>query len=294
MVSVIMPCYNDGRYIQQAVDSCLQQTLQDIEIIVVDDGSDDYATCKILKTLDDPRIVLLHSNRIGPSNARNVAIKNARGRYILPLDSDDWIEPEYAERAAAILDERLDIGIVYCHAKLFGEKEGAWNLPDYSLETFLLDNCIFVTALFRKEDWETIGGFSDEFKYGLEDYDFWLSLIERGRGVYQFQKTWFHYRIKKSSRTTELVSSINRAASTYELLYQRHRELYIQRADEYIPNLRRALIEQKMLNCNNAAQVADPVAEYWQTVKLLKPKRAMRIERLLMLEKAIRGKLRWV
>lgn len=294
VVSIIMPCYNDGQYIQQAIDSCLRQTFQSIEIIVVDDGSDERETASALKTLTDPRIVLLHSDHIGPAGARNMAIEHARGRYILPLDADDWIEPEYIAQAAAVLDSRPEFGIVYCHASLFGTKDGIWRLPDYSLESFLLDNCIFITALFRKEDWRAVGGFSEKFCHGLEDYDFWLSLVELGRGVYQFPDIWFHYRIKKSSRSSQMVNSISQTAATYELLYQRHRKLYMQHVDEYIMNLRRALIEQKMLNNHTTAQASDPVAEYWQTIRLLKPKQAKRIEQLLSLKDSIKGVKRWL
>lgn len=294
VVSVVMPCYNDGLYLRQAVDSCLQQTFKSIEIIIVNDGSDDRLTASVLKELVDPRITILHADRIGPAGARNMAIQRANGRYILPLDADDWIEPEYLEHAVNVLNTRCDVGIVYCHACLFGEKEGVWHLPEYSLENILLDNCIFITALFQKADWQAVGGFSTEFKHGLEDYDFWLSLIERGRAVYQFPETWFHYRIKKNSRTSQMVSSIDRTAATYQLLYQRHKRLYGQHMDEYVLGLRRALIEQKMLHGNSTAQEVDPVAEYWQTIKLLKPKQAQKIERLLMLKDSIKGVGRWL
>lgn len=291
IVSIVMPCYNDGQYLHQAVDSCLRQTFQSIEIIIVDDGSDDRITADVLKTLSDPHITVMHADHIGPAGARNMAIQHARGRYILPLDADDWIEPEYLEHAVNVLDTKEDVGIVYCHADLFGEKAGAWHLPEYSLETMLLDNCIFITALFRKEDWQLAGGFSTEFRYGLEDYDFWLALIERGRDVYQFPETWFHYRIKKKSRTTQMVSSINHTVDTYELLYQRHKQLYMQHMDEYVLDLRKALIEQKMLHGSNAAQEADPVAEYWQTIRLLKPQMAKRIESLLMIKDKVKRAL---
>lgn len=288
IVSIVMPCYNDGQYLRQAVDSCLRQTLQSIEIIVVDDGSDDRITAEVLKSLSDPRIKVLHTDHIGPAGARNMAIQHAKGRYILPLDADDWIEPDYIACAAEVLNAQSDVGIVYCHADLFGEKEGAWCLPEFSLENFLLDNCIFITALFRKADWQAVGGFSEEFKHGLEDYDFWLALIKRGRAVYQFPETWFHYRIKKISRTTQLVSSINHTTATYEMLYQRHKDFYSQHMDTYVLSLRKALIEQRMLHGSNAAQQADPVVEYWQTIRLLKPQWAKRIESLLMIKDKIK------
>lgn len=281
VVSIVVPCYNDGQYLQQAVESCLRQTYQNIEVIVVDDGSNDRATQTVLKDLSNRGIMVLHSDRKGPAGARNVAIGQAHGKYILPLDADDWIESEYVMHAVHILETDQKVGIVYCHANLFGEQEGLWHLPKYTLDTFLLDNCIFITSMFRKADWEAVGGFSAEFEHGLEDYDFWLSLVELGREVYQFPDVWFHYRIKEASRTERMISSIDRMTATYELLYQRHRALYMQHIDVHLQGLRRMLIEQKMLYGGVSAQRKDVVAEYWQTIKLLKPKRAERIAKLI-------------
>lgn len=292
VVSIVIPCYNDGQYLQQAVDSCLRQTYRHIEVIVVDDGSNDRVTQKELETLSNRGIIVLRTEQKGPAGARNKAVGQAQGKYILPLDADDWIEPEYIACAVDILETNQDIGIVYCCADLFGEQEGIWQLPEYSLETFLLDNCIFITSMFRKTDWETVGGFSEKFEHGLEDYDFWMSLIELGRKVYQFPDVWFHYRIKKSSRTVRMISNIDCMVETYALLYQRHRRLYMQHNDAYLQGLRRALIEQKMLCGSNAAQKKDAVAEYWQSIKLLKPQLARRIEKLVEQKNRLQQRLK--
>ena len=84
--------------------------------------------------------------------ARNMAIDAASGDYILPLDADDKIEPSYVEKAAKILDNNSDIGIVYCNAEFFGAKTGKCKLPEFNEELFLTTNCIFATAMFRKKD----------------------------------------------------------------------------------------------------------------------------------------------
>lgn len=284
IVSIIMPCYNDGAYLMQAVQSCQAQTLPDWELIIVDDGSTDPTTLQVLGELSSDKIVLLHTAHVGPSGARNHAIQHARGRYILPLDADDYIAPEYLMLATKILDEQPDAGIVYCHAELLGEANGPWQLPPYSLEHFLVDNCIFITALFRKEDWEYCGGFCTDFRHGLEDYDFWLSLVEMNRQVIQLPDTLFFYRIKPASRSTELHASIQHSVETYELLYHRHKALFHSNIDCYCAGLRKALIEQKALTGQQGAYGNDPVAHYWQTVRLLKPKLANRIEQLLFLK----------
>ena len=164
LVSVIMPCYNDGRYIKEAIDSLRRQTYSNFELIIVDDGSDDSETVSILSTLNDGKTTVLHTNHLRPAGARNYGIERARGKYILPLDSDDTIEPTYLEKAVNVLETQPDIGVVYCQADLFGEKSGRWELPDYSRRAMLLDNIVFVTSMFYRSDWETVGGFKTSFQ----------------------------------------------------------------------------------------------------------------------------------
>ena len=247
-VSVIMPCYNDGKYIEEAVASIRMQTYHNIELIIINDGSDDPLTLSVLKKLGESGAMVLTTNHLGPSAARNVGIEKASGKYIMPLDADDIIEPVYIEKAVEVLDNCDSVGIVYCHADLFGEKSGSWNLPDYSLENMLVDNVIFVTALFRREDWQKVGGFSSVMKNGLEDYDFWLSIMELGREVYQLPETLFHYRIKSASRTTKLMNDASVLKETYRTIYERHTVLFSRYKDEYAIALREALIDQIQIN----------------------------------------------
>lgn len=150
-----MPCYNDGQYIHEAIDSIKKQTYTNIEIIVIDDGSDDEDTCRILDKLSD-EICVLKSEHLRPAGARNLGISKATGKYILPVDADDRIDSTYVEKCVNILEENDNIGAVYCYADLFGEKSGPWYLPKYSFRTMLIDNIVFVTAMFRKEDWERL------------------------------------------------------------------------------------------------------------------------------------------
>ncbi|MCI5161842.1 MAG: glycosyltransferase family 2 protein, partial [Candidatus Electrothrix sp. AX5] len=182
-VSVVIPCYNQGAFIDETINSVLAQTCQDFEIIVVNDGSTDPFTAKHLQQLNFPKTRVLHTENQGLSSARNNGIREAQGEYILPLDADDRIGPTYLEQAVRLLDADPAVGIVYCKARFFGDRNGEWQLPEYSLEEMLLNNVIFCTSFFRRADWEEVGGFDPAMIYGWEDYDFWLSLIERGRQV---------------------------------------------------------------------------------------------------------------
>lgn len=98
-VSVIMPCYNDGQYIEEALYSLRAQTYLNWELIVIDDGSDEPETLRVLEQLEEmPYVRLLRTNHVRPAGARNAGIQAARGTYILPLDADDTIEPTYMEK----------------------------------------------------------------------------------------------------------------------------------------------------------------------------------------------------
>lgn len=247
-VSVIMPCYNDGEYIEEAISSVFSQTYKNIELIIIDDGSDNERTLDVLGRITGPNIKIVKTNRARPAGARNAGIAKATGKYILPLDADDKIEPDYIEKAVRVLENDESIGVVYCYAELFGERSGKWDLPDYSLDKMLLDNIVFVTALFHREDWEKVGGFNTRMEHGMEDYDFWLSIIEIGKGVYQIPEVLFHYRIKPSSRTTEFLTNSGIVKETYQNIYQQHPQLYEKYKDQYALVLRDALIDQLFIN----------------------------------------------
>ena len=245
LVSIIMPCYNDGAYLLDAISSLQTQTYTNIELILIDDGStcpESIAALSAASLIEQHKI--LYTNHLGPSQARNYGIQHARGVYILPLDADDKIAPSYIERAVELLDADPQIGAVYCQAELFGDKNGRWDLPAYSLDSMLLDNIVFVSGVYRKSDWEAIGGYRTTYEHGMEDYDFWLSILELERTIHQIPEVLFFYRIKPTSRTTQFMDSIGHVQETYRLLYANHPTLYNKYRDEYATLLRKALIEQ--------------------------------------------------
>jgi glycosyltransferase involved in cell wall biosynthesis len=136
-VSVIIPCFNHGQYIDEAVGSVLDQTFQEFEIIIINDGSTDPSTVTRLRSYNHSGCKVIETENKGPAEARNTGIKASTGEYILPLDADDKIGPKYLEEAVKALDNDREIGIVYCGVEFFGDKTGKWNLPD-PLRHFLI------------------------------------------------------------------------------------------------------------------------------------------------------------
>ena len=231
-VSVIIPCYNHGEFLKDSIESVLAQTMQDFEIIIVDDGSTDSLTKKLLSSLEYPKTSVISTPNQGLAAARNNGIAASSGSYILPLDADDKIGPEYLEKASKLLDEDDELGIVYCKARLFGALDCDWALPPYSLEAMLKDNVIFCTALFRRADWELSEGYDVGMIYGWEDYEFWLSLIERGRKVVQLNDQLFYYRVSADSmvRTKEKWQKVEMFARIYRKhssLFSKHIEIWL-------------------------------------------------------------------
>jgi len=203
-VSIVIPCYNLGAYLEDALASVSVQTFTDYEVVIVNDGSTDPATNRLLDRLGKEGLKVYTTKNRGPAAARNLAIGESQGEYILPLDADDRIAPRFLEQAVAVLDRDREVSVVYGRVEFFGERSGEWQRPEYSPARILLDNLIVATALFRREDWERVGGFCEEMRSGWEDWDFWLSLLATGGTVERLDEVVFFYRIRCNSRDRSL------------------------------------------------------------------------------------------
>lgn len=201
-VSVVIPCYNAGDYLPEAIASVSAQTCKAFEIIVVDDGSDAPATLQHLHNLEhsvEVRLLRTGANR-GVAAARNLGIQAARGSYILPLDADDLIAPDYLEKALIIFTERPETAIVSCSARFFGAASGVRQLPGYTPKRLLSENLLFSSSLFRKVDWAAVGGYCTAMRYGWEDWEFWISLTRLQPQVVTISQPLLQYRIRRDSR----------------------------------------------------------------------------------------------
>lgn len=228
MVSVIIPCFNQGQYLAESIGSVLDSGFADLEIIVVDDGSTDTETCRILNSLCYPGTKVLRMVNQGPSAARNAGIEAAEGRYILPLDADDRIEGPYLQEATELLEQHPEYRIVYCKGAMFGARQGEWPVAPFSLRLMLMGNLIFCSGLFRKADWQVVGGYNSLMTRGYEDWDFWLSLLELGGTAYRIPRICFWYRIKDVSRTTTMDHEAQ--AAMHLQIMRNHPFLFIEQA----------------------------------------------------------------
>lgn len=236
-ISVIIPCYNQGQYLEEAVQSVLNQTFKDFEIIVVNDGSTDQATIEILNNFNMPKTKVIHTTNQKLAMARNNGIKESKGQYILPLDCDDKIGEKYLELANDILDNNSEIGIVYCRAEYFGVKEGEWFLPSYNFPEILLCNQIFCSSLYRKSDWEKVGGYNPNMIYAFEDWDFWLSLIGLGVKVHKIDDILFYYRQHNNATSMINQLQISNFVAMKNQILENHKKLYAENIEFFQKNL---------------------------------------------------------
>ena len=226
MVSVIIPCNNGGKFLDETINSVLKQTYTDFEIIIVDDGSTDAFTKQYLSLLKDPKIKVFFKENEGVSTARNFAISHSSSEYILPLDADDLISEDYLELAVKVLNEIQEVKLVSCEVDFFGYTKGSMYFPEYSLEKLLARNLFVVSSMFRRKDFLLTSGFNPNMKEGFEDWDLWISLLKTGGSVYRIKKTCFFYRIHKKSRNNQLKGlSFSRLRKQ---IYENHLEAYQQ------------------------------------------------------------------
>lgn len=226
-VSVIVPCYNEGKFLQESIESVIGSTYSDWECIIIDDGSTDntkqisVSFCKV-----DERIRYIYQNNSGVCSARNNAIAQSNGKYILCLDSDDKISSNYIEQCVEELDKDDSLSLVTCNYKLFGRKNKDVILESYSIEKLMGHNLFINCSMFRRCDFDRVGGFNQNMKGGLEDWDLWLSILGNGGKVKYLNEVHFYYRIKhrKKSRNRS-VALINYDKLRYQI-WENHKDLF--------------------------------------------------------------------
>lgn len=235
LVSIIIPCYNDAQYIEQAVQSALDQTYPYKEIIVVDDGSN-AETKTVLKKLEPKITLLITQENQGQSTARNVGINAANGEFILVLDSDDYFEPSFCEEAVAILQSNLDTKIVTSHLRRFtDDKTLDLFVPSGGdISVFVLHNGATGSAMFRKSDALIVGGYDQQMRKGFEDWEFYIRLLADGGYAHVIPKVYLNYRIRPNS-TTSKANKVKTDLLHY--IYIKNQSIFIQYYDTFITHL---------------------------------------------------------
>ena len=211
-VSVVIPCYGLRRHLDEAVDSVLVQTYQDVEILVIDDGSTDRATVALLDGYRRPRTRVVRTPNRGLAAARNRGIAESRGVYLCALDADDRLAPTFLERAVALLDDDPGLAFVSSWLETFGDETWLWRRDACDLVTLLGEDTVHTAALVRRAVVEEVGGYATDMGMaGYEDWDLWLSIVERGHRGTIIPEVLFHYRRRAGSMSSICCEPANHA-----------------------------------------------------------------------------------
>lgn len=245
-VSIIVSCYNYAQYLDEALQSILDQTYVDWECIVVNDGSTDNTAAVAHKWVTkDARFAYVYKENGGVSSARNLGIEKAKGEFIVTLDADDKYGSTFIEKALTIVFKNKDIGIVSSWGVFFGndKKLSVFKTKGESLFDFLFRNAAIGTSFFRKECWKSVGGYDENPKNGYEDWEFYLRVTSLGWKVEVIEEVLFYYRQHKVSRRIEMNKG---EIENKKYIYNKNKELYLQHYEALIDYFLEAIQNEKI------------------------------------------------
>ena len=252
-VSVVITCYNLGRYLYEALASVTAQTLKPVKIILVDDGSSDEFTQLLLDGEYYRGIELIRQPNRGVAAARNTAIRAASTEYLCCLDADDIVHPQYLAKAVAVLDLHPGAAFVSCFYELFDCGSGVYRYTNSRLPEMLVRNEAVGISVFRKCAWEAAGGCSEQLS-GMQDWDLWIGMLENGFTAEVLPEVLFSYRTRPGSMYSVTSQPVNYERNCRQIA-QRHSRAYSTHLAEVMALKGRQFIE--LVNLRSQEQ------EYW-------------------------------
>ena len=229
-ISIITPCYNSGLYLTGAIESVRKYNGKyHYEIILIDDGSTDEYTLKVLKTLqNEDNITLISQKNSGAAAARNAGCHIAKGEYLLFLDSDNKIYPEYIEEGIDFLKENTDFGVFYGKPKFIGDgSRYGFDVAEFDIDIIIFRNYVDMCAVVRKKAFDDACGFDESLKR-FQDYDLWLSIYEKNWKFHFVDKKLYEYRILENSITGKSENE-NLGAQVHAAILYKHYKLVKER-----------------------------------------------------------------
>jgi glycosyltransferase involved in cell wall biosynthesis len=232
--AVVVPCFNHGSYLPDAIASVQGSTLRDVELVVVNDGSDEPETLEALELVRAAGTRVIDQPNLGLAAARNRGFEETTAAYVLPLDADNAMRPEYLEVAIARLEGDPKLGVVYGDAEFFGDRTGRWTVGGFDLDRLLRGNFIDACAVVRRSAWQSVSGYDGGMPMmGFEDWDLWLSFVEAGWNFSYVPEQLFDYRVRQGSMAATCSIPENRAV-LYRYITHKHAGLYVPRLDSII------------------------------------------------------------
>ena len=223
-VSFIVTCFNLGAFLPETLASIRAQTFRDFEICVVDDGSTDSVTQAVLGALGDD-VQVVHSENRGLSAARNLGVSHTTGEYICAVDADDLLASTLLERSVSRLDADPTLSFVSHWLEAFGDESWEWKPESCDFPSLLDNNTVNGAALVRRAAVDAVGGWDESMRDGCEDWDFWITLVERGFRGEIIPEVLFRYRRRPDSMSRVKFANGGLARLYWQLL-NRHADTF--------------------------------------------------------------------
>lgn len=250
VTSIIIPCYRQAHFLPLAVRSALAQSIQDVEVVVVDDGSPDDPVGRLGDLAQDPRVVIVQQANLGLPMARNNGVLASHGKFLNFLDADDWLEPEFCERLVAVLESDESIGLVYCDLRRVFEDHAEPSVAEreYSvgrsrrvtsgniLPSLLVGGYFTPNAvLLPRRVLDCVGLFDSELG-GHADWDLWLRIAAAGYPARYVDEKLVNYRIHAQSMSRDSAHMRETRLQTLRKLLRAYPDVVVESFEE----LRRA------------------------------------------------------
>ena len=229
-VAVVIPCYNHGQFLRDALRSVADQDWPVSECVIVDDGSTDPATLDTFAELEAEGVRIIHQRNQGLAGARNTGVQATHAPFYVALDADDKIAPRFISTLIRPLLDDPSLGYCYSHAAFFGAATGTWKCPEYNPRQLLVENLSVATAVVRREAFDVAGGYQTDMIYGFEDWDFWLAMLSVGYYGKCCPEPLFMYR-KHPRGQSMLDSTQTHRAEMVRRIVSHHRDLFASMLD---------------------------------------------------------------
>jgi len=243
LLSIVVPYYNMGVYIEECIQSILKADYKEKEIIIVDDGStEEFSINKLLELESKYSVNIIRNKNEGLPKARNCGANAAKGRYLAFLDADDTISSDYFSKAIEVLTNYDNIHFVGCWAKYFGEGKGVWPAFNPEPPYLLVHNMVNSSALVYERDSFVKAGLNNpRMVYGMEDWDSVINMVKNNFFGVVLPEAKFNYRVRQNS----MARKFTRVKRLYlnKLIAERHSDYYKLYGDEIM----------QLLNTNGSA-----------------------------------------
>ena len=223
-ITIIIPCYNSGNFLIRSVESVIGQTFKNFKIIIINDGSNDNITLKILKEFKkNPKIKIVNKKNSGLSAARNTGINLSNTKYILMLDSDDWLRMDALKIFYNFLEKNKKYSYVYSNIHLADEKKGILR-KNYNFFEQLFTNQIPYCIFFKKNIFDNNFRYDEKMKKGFEDWDLNIRLGARGDYGKCLNKNLFNYNVSKQGMLIK--NTLSNYSQIFRYIRKKNKKVY--------------------------------------------------------------------